>query len=76
MPNVPYTDLIVNEPDGIARIDLVRRDGSVVETDLMVRISSEIMQQASKFGAAEINKFVIRDENGIVTSNFITKGEW
>lgn len=76
MPNQPYTDLIVDEPDGIARIDLVKRDGSVFETDLSVRISSEILQQASKFGAAEINKFISRDENGVVTSNFVTKGEW
>lgn len=76
MANNPYKDLIVDEPDGIARINLVRRDGSILETDLKVEVSSPILQQGSKFGAAELNIFISRDENNIITSNFITKGEW
>lgn len=72
---VPFKDLIVNETDGAARMDLVRRDGSLIESDVLLRISSEILQDGDKFGAKELNAFLDRDSDGNLYPKMQTR-EW
>ncbi len=72
-----YKDLIVDEPDGIVRYDFVDRAGNVVIPDVMLRISSTILQKGDSFGATEMNAFIERNEDGTVkTSKFYTGEEF
>lgn len=47
--------MIVNEPDGIARIDLLKRDGTAAESDVYATVASEIVQPGDQIGAAFAN---------------------
>lgn len=49
--------MIVDEPDGYARVNLVQRNGSAAVRDSRVEVSSPIVQQGDQMGAAFANLF-------------------
>ncbi len=71
----PYKDRIVDEADGKARYNLVNRDGAIVAENVLVEITSPLLQEGDKFGAKEINLLLDRADNGTITAKFYNKAE-
>ena len=50
-----YRDTIPDEADGRLYVSLLNRDGTVALHDVAVEVSSPLVQQGDKFGAAAVN---------------------
>ncbi len=73
----PYKDLIVDEPDGKVRYNLVDRAGNAVAADVALQISSPVLQQGDTYGAREMNTFITRSDDGeVLTTNFYVQEDF
>lgn len=59
-----FKDLIVNEADGKARYNLIDRQGVIVQKDVRLEVSSEVLQQGDIFGALAANRTLMLEEDG------------
>lgn len=59
-----YKNLVVNEADGYARYDLLDRTGDLIAMDVMMVVSSPILQQGTPWGAREANTLLALDDGG------------
>ena len=72
----PYKDRIVKEEDGYPRFNMVDREGNVVLEDVLVVLSSKVLQEGDNFGAKEINTFITRDDDGNIETNFVAREDF
>ena len=56
-----FKDLVVNEPDGMKRINAINRDGSIAMRDVRMVISSPIVQEGTLFTNNMANVMLVRD---------------
>lgn len=60
-----YKNLVVDEADGVARYNLVDRTGTLAAADVMLVLSSTVLQAGDAWGAREANALLAKDENGV-----------
>lgn len=56
-------DLITDEPDGIARYNIVTRDGTIAQHEVYLQIASLVMQNPTLFVASFLNTLLDRDSD-------------
>lgn len=59
-----FRDTIPDEADGRLYVSLLNRDGTVALHDVAVEVSSPLVQQGDKFGAAAVNLLLELDDEG------------
>lgn len=64
MPHL-FKDLIVNEGDHKARVNLINRDGSVAVHEVTVELASTAAQQGDRWGAKEANLLLKIGDDGV-----------
>ncbi len=56
-------DLITDEPDGIARYNIVTRDGTIAQHEVYLQLASLVMQNPTLFVASFLNTLLDRDSD-------------
>ena len=56
-----FKDLIADEPDGMVRVNIVNRDGSIAIRDVRMPISSPLVQEGTYFTSYMANVMFVRD---------------
>lgn len=64
MPRL-FKDMVVDEPDSVARVNLINRDGSVALHEVSVELASPVVQQGDSWGAKEANLLLQIDDDGV-----------
>lgn len=64
MPRL-FKDVIVNEGDHKARVNLINRDGSVALHEVSVELASTVAQPGDSWGAKEANLLLKVGDNGV-----------
>ena len=60
-----YKNLVGDEADGLARYNLVNRTGAVEAAEVMLVMSSDVLQPGDAWGAREANTLLAKDEDGM-----------
>lgn len=67
-----YLDRILGG-DGIPRYNIVRENGTIVETNVRLVQVNEVLQEGNSFGAIDVNK-LLTIQNGVPTVNLHMEG--
>jgi hypothetical protein len=65
-------NLITDEPDGIARYNVINRDGTIAQHEVYLQIASLVMQNPTLFVASFLNALLDRDSD---TGELFPKGK-